>query len=211
MTCRIASVLLALALLAGCGVAPWVAHGVAGGKGKKKVEVKAQYTKLADKKTAILVAADEYILYRHRHSTLAVARAVGTRLAEHVPGIEIVPPSDVIAFQDKNPYWTTVPYGELVGKLGVDRLVVIDLIEYRTHEPGNAYVKQGMIAAEVNVVEAESEDPDNPAFVTTVRAQYPEEGELGMVNSDDETIEVGVLVLFSRDAAGLFYDHEVMK
>ncbi len=207
--------LLLLVLLAGslpaCNVAAWFAHGAAGGRGKKKVKVEAQYRDLAGKKVAVLVAADEYIQGRYPSSVLAVSRAVSARIVGNLPDTTIVPPQDLIEFQKKNPYWITVMPGELIRKLDVERLIIIDLIEYRTHEPGNAWVWQGMIAGEINVMEAESEDPDNPSFSTTVRAQYPEEGELGLVNSDNETVELGMLVLFARDAAGLFYDHEVMR
>lgn len=210
---RLACVLVALAalLLPACGMAGWMAHGAAGGKGKKKVQVKAQYLGLPGQKVAVMVAADEYILSRYPDSLLAVSRAVSARIAANIPDATLVPPAQVVEFQKKNPYWTTVPYGRLIDQLDVERLVVIDLIEYRTHDPGNVWVWQGMIAGEVNVMEAESEDPDNPVFTTTVRAQFPEKSEIGDVNTDDQTVEVGMLVLFTRDAAGLFYDHEIMK
>lgn len=200
---------LTISLTAGCAVPAWVAHGVAGGE--RTYQVKAQYLGLDGRTVAVMVAADEYTLFQSPSAPLKVSRAVSARIAANVSGASVVPPKDVIAFQHENPYWGAVPYGELIEKLGVERLVVVDLIEYRTHEPGNAHVWQGMIAGEVGVVEAESDDPDNFAFSTTVRGQFPEESSIGVLDSDRETIELGMLTIFSRDAGGLFYDHEVVK
>lgn len=201
----------ACTVLCGCGILPWVAHGVAGGKGPQTYDVKAQYRGLENKSVAVLVAANEMLLFEYPAAPLKVSRTISARIAGNVPGVRLMPPGEVAEFQNENPYWSTVPYSELIKKLGVDRLVVIDLIEYRTHEPGNAYVWHGLIAGQIGVVEAEADDPDQFAFQTTVRAAYPEESTIGLLNSDDETVELGMLALFARDGAGLFYDHEVVK
>lgn len=203
--------LLVLSMLtaAGCNIAAWAAHGAAGGK--RTYHVKAQYLGLENQRVAVMVAADEYTLFQAPGAPLKVSRAVSSRIAANVPGVTVVPPRDVMKFQQENPYWTAVPYGELVAKLDVDRIVLIDLIEYRTHEPGNAHVWQGMATGEIGVVEAEAEDPDNFAFATTVRAQFPEQSAIGMLNTDNETVELGLLVTFARDAGGLFFDHEVVR
>lgn len=198
-----------IALTVGCGAVGWFAQGVAGGE--RTYQVDAQYLGLQNRKTAVMVAADEYTLFQAPGSPLRVSRAVSARIAENVPGAQLVTPQDVIEFQRDNPYWSAVPYSDLIAKLGVERLVVIDLIEYRTHEPGNPHILQGMITGQVGVVEADSEDPDRPVFATTVRAQFPADSAIGLVNSDVETVELGMLVTFARDAAGLFYDHEVVK
>lgn len=204
-----ACLILLAAMVPGCGPLAWIAQGAAGGK--RTYQVKAQYLGLANQKVAVMVAADEYTLFQAPGAPLKVSRAVSAKIATHVPGVEIVPPQEVIDFQLKHPYWSAVPYSELTEDLGVDRIVLIDLIEYRTHEPGNAHVWQGVITGEVGVVEARGEDPDNFAFSTVVRARFPQDSAIGLVNSDDQTIELGMLVTFARDAAGLFYDHEVVK
>src|SRR5690606_24234076 len=106
-------------------------------------------------------------------------------------------------------YWSTLAFDDLIEKLGTQRVVLIDLIEYRTHEPGNAHVWQGLISANVGVIEAEATDPDRMAYSETIGSKFPENSDIGMLNSDDQTIELGMLSLFSRDAAGLFYDHQI--
>lgn len=201
--------LLALVLVVGgCFPAGYIAQGVA--KGPKKVQVKARYLDLQNKKVAVMVAADEYTLFEFPQAQLAVARAVSSKIASGVPGVTLMAPQEVLDYQEKNPYWNASRYSELIQKLGVDRIVLIDLIEYRTHEPGNAHVWQGLISGEVGVIEADADDPDDFAFKTVVAAQYPENSTIGLLNSDDATVQLGMLQTFARDAAGLFFDHEIV-
>jgi hypothetical protein len=202
--------LLISALLTGCAAAGWLAQGAAG-NGKKKIKVKAQYHNLENKRVAVMVCADEYTLFEFPGAPLKVSQFISGKIASNIPGTWLMNPREVIDFQNANPYWATLPYGELIRKMDVERLVIIDLVEYRTHEPGNSHVWQGVITGNVGVVEAEAADPDNFTFYTTVHALFPEESKVGMLNSDDETVELGMLATFARDGAGLFYDHEVIK
>lgn len=199
--------ILVVAIAAGCNMAAWGAHGVGGGK-TKIVTVPAQYHGLENQRVAVLIAADEYLLYEYPQAPLAVSRAMSAKIAGNVTGATVMSPQEILDYQTANPYWTAVPYSELIRKLDVDRVVLVDLIEYRTHEPGNAHVWQGMITGEVGVIEADSEDPDNFAFSATIRGQYPEQSTVGLLNSDDATVELGMLAVFTRDAAGLFFEYE---
>lgn len=196
-----------LLVLSGCDAGGILGH-LAGGP-TKKVDVEAKYRGLEGKHLAILVSANEYLLYQYPDAATSVCTAVTNRIAANLPSVTVVPPQQVIAFQDRNPYWTAMPHGELIEKLGVERLVIIDLSEYRTHEPGNAHVWQGYISGDVGVVEAESAANDRMVFREPVSAAFPENTKIGLLNQDEQTIELGMLAFFSRDAAGLFYDHTI--
>ena len=93
----------------------------------------------------------------------------------------------------------------------MQRLVLIDLNEYRLNEPGNRHLWRGYIDGNVAVYEADAEDPDDPAFATTVTAQYPEESSIGLVEGEAETIELAALTSFGLKTGRLFYDHKVER
>lgn len=176
---------------------------------KIMVDIKAQYQGLENQRVAVMVSADGYTLYEHPDAPMLLCRAVTGRIATNVPGITVTVPDSVIRFQKTNPYWTNLRYGELARRLGVDKIVLIDLVEYRTHEPGNAHIWQGVITANIGVVDASIPDPDNFVFYNTVTAKFPQNSSIGVINSDHESIQLGMVVLFARASGGLFYDHQV--
>ncbi len=176
---------------------------------KKLVDVKAEYLGLANQKVAVMSAADAHLLHLYPQAPTLVSQAVSKRIARHVPGVTLIIPKELAAFLKANPYWANLPYSQLVDKLGVDKVVLIDLIEYQTHEPGNAYVWQGLITANIGVIDAHAADPDNLVYQNTVSVRFPEKSSVGIVDADHESIQLGMLYLFGKKAGGLFYDHQI--
>jgi len=205
--------MLALLLLAlgatGCGLIPWAAHGVAGGK--QKVNVEADHRGLEGQRVAVMVAADDRTLARSPKAPGMICRAITSDLVANVPGLTAANPRDVMTYQQQNPYWPTTLESRLLEAMEVDRLVRIDLAEYRANKPGNAHVFHGSVRANVSVHSADSDDPDNPTYYRTVTTQFPENTELGVVDAEQEQIELGMTKLFSRKVARLFYDHQVKR
>jgi hypothetical protein len=197
-------------LLVGCNIVGWLAQA---GRGEEKpIPVAAEYLDLRDQRVAVLVSADDQTLFRFPRSTFRVGEAVSRRIIENVPGTDVTLPRQVQEFQRRNPYWITAQPSRLIDQLGVDRLVVIDLSEYQTNEPGNVNVWRGIIDATVGVHEADGEDPDNRSFERQVRVEYPKDSEFGKISESatQDSIEAATLEAFSLRAGGLFYDHEVM-
>ncbi len=176
---------------------------------KQMVDVRAEYLGLAKQRVAVIVAADSHMLYQYPNSRGNVCRAITAKLAKNVPGITTTIPDKIDAFQADNPYWINMRYGELAERLGVDKIVLVDLIEYQTHEPGNAHLWQGLITANLGVIDKDAADPDNFVYQKTVTAKFPEETTVGIIDSDDETIQLGMVFLFARRGGGLFYDHQI--
>jgi hypothetical protein len=197
-------VLLMLALVclytAGCGPMPGE---------KVMVDVSAEYLDLADRRVAVMVAADGHTLHRYPDAPLRLCRAMTTRIATHVPGVTTTIPSQIIQYQQDNPYWMNLRYGDLAKKLDVDKIVLIDLVEYQTHDPGNAHIWQGRITANVGVIDANARDPDNFVYHNTVSVQFPQGSDIGIIDSDNDTIQLGMVVMFARRGGGLFYDHQI--
>ncbi len=195
-------------LMSGCEAGRFMAYAVAG-DGTRVVHTKAQYRGLEGKTFAVLVAADEYTQFTYPGAALGISREVAARIAAGVPGSVPMDPQKIVQFQRENPYWITVPYGQLIDRLGVERLVVVDLVEYTLREPGNSHVWQGQIVANVGVAEAGAGDGNSQAFATTVKGRFPDNSsKVGVLNSEDKTIQFGLLADFSNKTANLFRDHE---
>ena len=193
-------------LIVGCNVVGYALSPLR--DAEKTTNIKAAYTGLNDQRVAILVDADEYTLFAHPHSQRLVAEAVGRELRNHLPGVSVSDPAQIEQFQRRNPAWISVPYRDLFSQLDVDRLIFIELVEYRMHEPGNRYVWQGVIVGNVGVAEQDASNPDQLAFLTTVSTKYPPDRPLPMLEADEQTMELATLKSFSIDVGNLFHDYK---
>lgn len=203
-------VLLVIAM-PGCEAGRFLAYAIAG-DGEKTVHVKAQYTGLENQSFAVLVAADDYTSFTYPGASLAIARGLTANIATGVQGSRPMDPTQVIAFQKENPYWLTVPYDQIIQRLGVDRLVIVDLVEFSLREPGNSHVWQGQLVANVGVAEANANDGNRLVFSTTVKSRFPDnDSRVGVLNSSDKSIQLGLVANFSQQAANLFIDHEEVR
>ena len=201
--------LLTLSLLSGCNIIGWLA--APWGAESETIEYEAQYNKLHGKSIAVLVSANQEILGQHSTALIQTSRAVSERIADNMSDVKVMNPVEVIDWQKNNPYWYIAAYSDVLEGLGVDAVIVINLSEFRTHEPGNKYQWQGVMSGSVTVADATAPDPDDATFYQTVRAQFPEDSKVGVLDSKEEAILLGMRSLFSRDAAGFFYDYSITK
>ena len=199
--------LLMLSMLTGCDMVGWTLDSTVGGP--KEVKVAAEYKGLAGKRVAVIVAADEQTLYGHPGAPLSISKAVSSQLASALPDVKVSNPEQVVDFQRKNPYWATLPYKMLLKRLDVDRLIIIDLATYSTHEPGNTHVWRGVVTASVSVADAEVENPNNLTYTQAVGARFPESQPVGVLDAEESTIEMGLNREFATRVATLFFEHQV--
>lgn len=205
------ALLIALMMAPGCAIGGWLADGVGGGG--QRVKVEADYLDLEGHSVAVLVSADQQTLFYSPQARGRVVREVSTGIAEHVPETTLTDPRQITEFQRANDYWTTMRASRLLEQLEVERLVLIDLVEYRTHEPGNRHVWRGQVTGNVAVHAADADDPDNPDYYRTVSVSYPQDNGIGVVNEDTdrETIELAMVKVFGRNVVRLFHHHEVRR
>jgi hypothetical protein len=192
----------ALLLLAGCQLAGWVAHGLTPEPGPEII--KPEYQGLIGKSVAVVVAADERTLYQYPDAPNQVTKYVSSRLAVDVPGIRLTDPAQLAKWTRENPDWIAIPHGDLARELKVDRLVHISLAQYSTHEQNNRDVWQGNMVAKVGVVEADAPNPHNFVYSSTQSVQYPPDNPVGLLRSDDQTIQAGMLTAFAGKLGALF-------
>lgn len=193
------AMLTMLLALSGCQVAGWVAHGLTPEEGPEVIE--PEYQGLIGKTVAVMVAVDE------RSTSPVAARRicehVTSRLGSEVRDIRVVDSRQIVKFMRENPDWIATPYGDLVREMKVDRIVHIDVAQFTTHEAGNKELWQGSLIARVGIIEADAKDPHKFAYVTNQQVQYPSDQPIGMLRSNEETIQTGLLNAFTDRLAAL--------
>jgi hypothetical protein len=207
------TILAAAALLSsgGCALA-----GLASAMGQnfeyqKLIEVPPQYTGLEYQTVAVIVETDLAILYEHQNLVPALINGISARIQQNVEGARVLSPQMVLAWQYHTPQWNALPYGDIALALGVERIVYLDVYEYRLHPIGNSWIWEGLCAANVGVIEADSFDPDLFVEEFVVQAEFPHERGIGRESANATQVETGLLYEFLKKAGGLFYLHTVPK
>jgi hypothetical protein len=198
----------AMLVLPGCQILGFIAQPF---DGERRETVEAQYNDLKNKRIGVMVSASDETLFQYPRARGALTKALSGQIADNVEGVSIMNPDKIINYQVTNQYWHSLPYSDVIEALDVERLIVVDLVNYQTHAPGNPHIYQGLIAANVGVLEAEAENPDNFALRKQIRARYPTDSKVGVVNADEQTVELGIIKRFTAKAAGLFYEHKEVK
>lgn len=194
-------------LCAGCAAGKLLGGALQNEEYQKLIDTPPKYTGLQDKTVAVLVNADMSTLYEHPALTPAVASGVGGRIQRDVPGAKVLNPRHVVAWQSHTPQWSALPYGEVAEQLNVDRIVYIDILEYRLNPPGNRYLWDGMALARVGIIERGGLDPDSYVETFDVTAKFPNKEGVSLDDANPRQIETGLLAEFIKHNAWLFHQH----
>jgi len=202
--------LLGAGVIGGCAIA-----GIAAVAGKAISEtgtrtIEAQYTGLAGKSFAVVVAADRTIQADAPGLVEFLTIKITQRLHEHAQASAFVPPADVLEYMFRTPGWSAKPLDDLAKDLGVERLVYVDLYEYRLHEPGNAYEWDGVAAGRAGVIEAESA-LGVYAFDRLVRVRFPGKSGFDRDKLSRQVVNTGLAQRFIDRVSWLFHKHEEAK
>lgn len=199
---------LASALMTGCQNFP----------GQPEViDVKARYLDLQNRTVAVVVSTSDYTEFNHPNARANITNEISRRIQTGVVGARVTDPAKVLAWQEQNPYWATRPPSAIIEQLKVDRLVLVEIGEYRTHEPGDKYILRGVISATVNIVEAEKPDPDTFGGSYNKTVMYPRNKDtwIGKAatggQASEQKIEAQTQLWFCEETAGLFYDHQLTR
>jgi hypothetical protein len=205
---RAMMVVLATSLaLSGCGLERLVGGALQNYEYQLATEVHARYPDLEGKTVAVLVDVDLGTMYEHPDVMLMIATNVSYTIQQEVSDVRVVPPNYVTEWQFRTPMWNAMPYGEIAESIGVDRVVHIDLYEYRLHPPGNRWLWEGVCAANVGIIERDGLDPDAYADVFSVESTYPSIRGVTRDSADANRIRTGLLKLFVDEVSWLFYPH----
>ncbi len=94
------------------------------------------------------------------------------------------------------------------GDAKVDRIILIELFEFRLNEPGNRHLWDGVAAGTVAVLETDGPFPDEYAFNRPISVGFPDAAGYGPDEMRASLVATVLVQRFSQRCAWLFYDHE---
>ncbi len=197
----------ATATLGGCAVGQLLGGMMQNYEYGLLIEKHPAYVGLENKTVAVVVSTDLATLHEHPQLALTIAANVSRGIRRNVPGTSVLPAALVADWQFRTPHWEAMPYGELAEGLKVDRVVFIDLAEYRLHPYGNQWLWEGVCAAEIGVIERDGIDPDSYVESFSVESRFPRVKGVGRDGANRVQIETGLLAQFIEKTAWLFYKH----
>lgn len=170
--------------------------------------VEAEYTGLQGKTFAIVVTADRSI----EASFPALVPAVTQRMFDYFyksgTGTGGIAPAQSLAFLYNNPRWLIRPRSELAKELGVDRIVDVEIQEFRLNDPGNSYLWEGVAMGTVGVIELESPTPDLYTFEKHVMVKFPDKSGMGPNELKGAVVRTELMRRFVDRCAWPFFTHE---
>jgi hypothetical protein len=155
--------LLACAL-AGCDSTKYALYLMAPEDKGKTVE--AEYKGLEKKTVAVIIYADQSVMYEYPYARLGLSMRINSELKKRVDKVTVIDPVRVIKYQDQNIRWDTEDKARLAKALGADRLLYVALEEYRLRDAGGSGTFNGRIVAQASVTEVE-----NPAATPAWRCE----------------------------------------
>lgn len=170
-----------------------------------------EYERLHGKTFAVVIAAERVMQGNDPRAVTRITNAITRKLVQNKDlhgAAGFVPGTKVMELQYSKPRWSTWSYGKLADEFGVDRLIVIDLQEYRLSEPGNAYLWSGAVVGKVGVVEADEINPDEFVFTKEIRVTFPDESGVTTSAINRATVSANLEERFSDRVAWLFFKHE---
>lgn len=214
-TCAAATILTGVSGLVGCQL---VGGMITVYEENAEHEVKATYRGLQGKSFAVLVSADRSIQGEHPGLVEFVHSRVVETLSDpkNLPRPNgFVPSADVLAYLARNPGWAAKPMAQLGKDLGgVDRLILIEIGDYRLMEPGNNYEWNGAAAANVSVFELDGGETKSELAVLdrTITVTFPDKKSMTPNDMGQQLVTSALAKRIVDRASWLFFDHmEPMK
>lgn len=206
---RLLAAALLLSTLGGCQAVGFMAESY---KRSSTHEVKAEYTGLEGKSFAVVVTADRMIEADNPGIVDRVCVKVTERLSSptNMPrAAGFVPAKQVLRYLYDNPSWPARPLSELAKGLGdVQRLVYIELNEYRLHDPGNPYEWNGVTTVNVSVLELDGATPDTFVFEKPVTVRFPDKKGIGTDQIGADAVTSALSLRLIDRTSWLFHDHQ---
>lgn len=173
--------------------------------------VKAEYRGLEGKSFVVLVNADRSIQSQAPMLVEEFTKRMTDRLSAptNVPRPSgFIKANDALSFGYRNPTWHLRAPAKLAEDLGgVDQVIMIEITEFRMHEPGNKYVWDGRASARISVGDAKDDDF---VFDRVVEVKYPDGESYSQEEIQGSQVMSALLVRLLDRASWLFYDHEEM-
>lgn len=169
-----------------------------------------EYDGLRGHSFAVIVTGDRVLQGSYPTLFPRMTQAVTERLRDPaLTGVTgFVPAIAILEFQLSHPDWGTWTYERLAEEFGVQRLVVVEMYEYRLNETGNAYLWDGMAGAKVGVVESDGGLPNEFAFSKDLAVKYPNKTGMGPQDLTQAQVQGQLEKRFIDRVTWLMYEHQ---
>lgn len=205
------SLLSGVALLPGCVVGALIGGMAESYKENSTRAVSAEYEGLRGKSFGVIVTGDRVLQGTDPSLFPRLTNRITGRLVDPTSNLGatgVIPPVVMLEFQLSNPDWIAWSYEKITEHLGVDRLIFVELIEYRLNEVGNSYLWDGLAAARVGVVEADGMLPNEFSFTKTVQVPYPSEKGMSPADISESQVRAGLEQRLIDRITWSFYEHQ---
>lgn len=178
--------------------------------------VDAKYKGLNGQRFALIVYADRAIMADFPGVTDQLTTTINETLSAELPRTageqktetSYVPPLTLLSWLANHPRWRTMLPEDLGKKLGVDRLVLIELYNFQLNDPGNRYLWKGEAVGSIRVYELNTALPNDPMFDENVAVRFPDMDGYTEADMSAATVTAALLQRFTLRAAWLFFDHK---
>ena len=194
--------LVGLAATAGCDAINYMAYLFAPAMPAKPVP--AEFEGLEGHSVAVVIFADQQVQYEYPFARLTLGSAVAAELTEQLKDVRVVDVRKVCRYQDENLYWETMDKTELARRLEADYVLIVDLLQYGTREPGSLNLYRGTIAAQPALYAAAREEHEAKIWGGKVTVTYPSGEAGGVPATDDRGIRNTTERLFARELVRKF-------
>lgn len=171
--------------------------------------VESEYDGLKGKSFAVVVQTGQTIEGEYPGLRDVLLTKLTEQLAQHAGASGVVPAHQVAKYLYNHPGWSARPMADLAKELGgVDRLVVVEVYEFRLNAIGNQYEWDGVAAGTFGVLEMDSPIPDARAFERRVQVKFPGKSGYGPGDYNASVVQTTLVKRFVDRAAWLCYKHD---
>lgn len=207
-TLALSAITLAMTHMSGCIVGATIGGMAESYHRTGTSEIEAEYEGIAGHSFTVVVSADRLIEGNNPGIAARITQRVNDRLIQNAMPSFAIPSADLLTVLYNTPQWPAMPRGEVADMLGVERLVVVELVEYRLHEPGNKYIWDGSASCVVSVFESDSPFPDDPVYEKAIRVSFPDISGLMRTEIPEAAVNTELANRLTNRIAWLFYTHE---
>jgi len=193
--------------LSGCGVLGWAAHAM------PPATVQPKYTGFANQSVGIMIWADRGLRIDWPNLQIDLANAVQKKLVEAQQGKAKVllgtkfdvQPASIVRYQQDHPEIESQPVAEVAPKLGVTRLIYVEMEDFATRSDMAVELFRGQAKGTVRVIEVENGTGKVVFEQANVTATYPPKAPReGLPTIGDARTYAGTIDAFSTEIAHLF-------
>ncbi len=207
-TTAIITLLLACMAAAGCNIVGFFGAIEAERRRTGTITVEGVYDGLEGERVAVVVDASREIYMTAPQVVGAILTEIIARLEANAGVQSVVPAAEVQRVLYNEPGLLDRTFDEIAARFGVERLVIIQLDEFRLAEPGNEYVWNGQAAGNLLVIEADSYLEDDVRLEQYVNVTYPDQPNTTIDDLSANAVALELLRRFANRASWFFYDHK---